>query len=50
MVSGGGIARSPKIRAGLDQPGRQTAAHVVRPGQVRGVRPLGSVLGAGVRQ
>jgi len=49
MLSGG-IVRRPAIRTRLDQPGRQTAARVVRPGQVWGVHPLGRVLGAGVRQ
>jgi len=46
----GGVARRTAIRARLDQPGRQTAARVVRPGQVWGVHPLGCVLGSGVRQ
>lgn len=39
----------PAIRPRLDQLGRQAAAHVVRPGEVRSVHPLGRVLGAGIR-
>jgi len=46
----GGIVCHLSIQARLDQPGRQTVARVVRPGQVWGVHPLGRILGTGVRQ